>query len=141
MLKTCPRSLFIFDEVEKMPHGIFELISSLLDYNKHKELNTNRAVYIFVSNAHGTEISRELARKVEEEGKLREDTEIHDFKPMLELIAFNEGGLQKSSLIENHLIDYYFPFLPLEERHVQSCIRMEFQRRGKTVSETIVRYV
>lgn len=53
-LKMCPRSLFIFDEVDKMPEGIFDILKSLLDYHGgHKGLNTREAVFIFLSNAGG----------------------------------------------------------------------------------------
>jgi hypothetical protein len=33
-----------------------------------------------------------------------------------------------STLISNHLVDHYVPFLPLEREHVKMCIEYEFNR-------------
>ena len=44
--------------------------------------------------------------------------------------AFNEaGGLQHSRMIEKNLVDVFVPFLPLERRHVKTCVRQELDRR------------
>ena len=32
-------------------------------------------------------------------------------------------------MIEKSLVDVFVPFLPLERRHVKTCIRNEFERR------------
>lgn len=90
-IADCPRSLFIFDEVEKMPEGIFENIPSLLDYHRQlKGMQTSEAIYIFLSNAHGEEIISELL-DLSEGGKLRESTVVSDFKEVLELVVYNQG--------------------------------------------------
>lgn len=160
-ITDCPRSLFIFDEVEKMPEGIFESIPSLLDYHRQlKGMHTSEATYIFLSNAHGEEIIHELLN-LANDGKLREETVVSDFKEVLELVVYNQGkeltkpmiidgtiykinvssfagGLKKSSIIQAHLVDYFYPFLPLEKRHIESCVRMAFQRRGKTPTDDLV---
>lgn len=94
-ITNCPQSLFIFDEVEKMPEGIFEHIPSLLDYHRQlKGMQTSEAIYIFLSNAHGEEIIRELL-DLAEGGKLREDTVVSDFKEVLELVVYNQGKTAK----------------------------------------------
>lgn len=54
-IQVCERSLFIFDEVEKMPPGIFDDISTYLDYHKHvNQQNYRHSVFIFLTNAAGT---------------------------------------------------------------------------------------
>lgn len=40
------------------------------------------------------------------------------------------GGLFKADVIEKQLIDYYVPFLPLERKHVISCIKTELREKG-----------
>ena len=37
-------------------------------------------------------------------------------------------GMWHSTLISNHLIDHYVPFLPLEREHVKMCIQFEFKK-------------
>lgn len=52
-----------------------------------------------------------------------------DFERIAELGAYNViGGLQDSKLIESHVIDHFVPFLPLEQRHVEQCIKKEFNK-------------
>ena len=56
-------------------------------------------------------------------------------EPLIAAGAFNEaGGLQYSRMIEKNLVDVFVPFLPLERRHVKTCIRNELNRRD--VSDT-----
>ncbi|XP_058059385.1 torsin-like protein [Anopheles bellator] len=123
----CPQSLFIFDEVEKMPPGLFDSIVSLLDnhaYSRHHDYR--QAIFIFLSNIGGPEIAEEL-KQLMKSGKWREDTKMHDFERTLEISAYNlDGGLLRSELIESHVIDHFIPFLPLEQRHVESCIKKEY---------------
>lgn len=53
-IKNCPRSLFIFDEVDKMPSGIFDHISHLLDHHRHIDgVNYRESTFIFLSNSGG----------------------------------------------------------------------------------------
>ena len=40
------------------------------------------------------------------------------------------GGLWHSSLIHNHVVDYFVPFLPLEHRHVVMCVKAEMVSKG-----------
>lgn len=56
-------------------------------------------------------------------------------RPRCVLLA---GGLWHSTLIDRNLIDYFIPFLPLEYRHVQMCVRAELQARGAAVDEEVV---
>lgn len=126
-IMLCPRSLFIFDEVDKMPPGVFESLTSLLDH--HTYLNGydfRQATFIFLSNTAGVAISTHLADLMKQ-GKWREDTQLQDFEKIIEIGAYNlQGGLQKASIIESHLIDHYIPFLPLEKEHVKKCIIEEY---------------
>ncbi|XP_037809416.1 torsin-like protein [Lucilia sericata] len=128
-LKACPRSLFIFDEVDKMPAGVFESLTSLVDYNAFVDgQDTTQAIFIFLSNTAGVYISDKLGQLIRS-GILREDTKLGHFEQILEKAAYNlEGGLKKTSLIEAHVIDHFIPFLPLEKSHVYKCIEQEYKR-------------
>lgn len=74
--------------------------------------------------------------------RIREDTQISEFERVLEISSYNEnGGLQKTNLMEQSLVDIFIPFLPLERRHVEKCIKEEFRARRKTAPEEMIQYV
>lgn len=130
-VKKCPRSLFIFDEVDKIPSGVFEALTSLLDHHDNVDgVNLRHATFIFLSNTGGTEITDKLL-DLTGTGMLREETQLFHFEKIAELAAYNiVGGLRKTSLIEANLIDHFIPFLPLEKRHIERCIISDFKRFG-----------
>lgn len=112
-----------------MPKGIFESLNSITNHNNHvRGIDFNLAIFIFLSNTGGVEISNELA-DLNKSGILREQTELSHFEKILSSVSYNLlGGLEKSSLIDSHSIDHYIPFLPLEKSHVYKCIEAEFKR-------------
>uniref|UniRef100_A0A1A9ZEK9 AAA+ ATPase domain-containing protein n=1 Tax=Glossina pallidipes TaxID=7398 RepID=A0A1A9ZEK9_GLOPL len=128
-IAICPRSLFIFDEVDKMPKGVFEALTSIVDYKSFANgVDFSKAIFIFLSNTAGVEISTHLGNLLLK-GILREHTKLGDFEAILERAAYNlDGGLSKSSLIEAHVIDHFIPFLPLEKSHIYQCLYAEFGR-------------
>ncbi|XP_064556302.1 torsin-like protein [Drosophila montana] len=128
-IQDCPRSLFIFDEVDKMPIGVFDTLTSLVDYAANvKGTDYTKAIFIFLSNTAGVRISDHLAELMKK-GTQREDTRLSDFEEMLKMSAYNmEGGLKKTNMIEAHVIDHYIPFLALEKAHIVQCVEAEFQR-------------
>lgn len=67
-------------------------------------------------------------------GRWRDETELVDFERIAELGAYNViGGLYRSNIIDSHVIDHFVPFLPLEARHVELCIRKELDNFCKYV--------
>lgn len=122
-----------------MPAGIFESIASLLDH--HSSVNGNdfsKAIFIFLSNTGGLEISETLT-ELTKNGKWRGDTKLFDFEKVLEIGSYNlDGGLKATSLIESHLVDHFVPFLPLERSHVRLCIEKEYQKWGRYPAENDV---
>ncbi|KAH8386704.1 hypothetical protein KR093_002113 [Drosophila rubida] len=130
-IKDCARSLFIFDEVDKMPPGVFDTLTSLIDYAGHaKDADYTKAIFIFLSNTAGVRISDHLAELMKR-GKRREDTRLSDFEEMLKSSAYNmEGGLKMTNMIDAHVIDHYIPFLALEKAHIVQCVEVEFLRWG-----------
>ncbi|KAL5283087.1 TOR1A family protein [Megaselia abdita] len=138
-VKMCPKSLFIFDEVDKMPAGIFESIASLLDHHSMLNgLDFSKAIFIFLSNTGGVEISETLTQ-LTKNGKWRDDTKLYDFEKILEIGSYNlDGGLKKTSLIESHLVDHFVPFLPLERKHIRLCLEKEYFKWGQFPKESDV---
>jgi len=127
----CAASLFIFDEVDKMPVGMIDGIKPFIDHHTKVEgVDFRRSIFLFLSNTGGRDITKE-ALKVWEGGRARESLEYTDLEHLVNKGAFNElGGLQHSSLIDSSLIDVFLPFLPLERRHVRLCVEKEASRRN-----------
>lgn len=136
-IEICPKSMFIFDEVDAMPAGVFDTITSLLDHHeKINDLDFRKAVFIFLANAGGVEIAETVYKHYTGKHQIREDLKLYHFEQILELSAYNrDGGLKKSKPIESGLIDHFIPFLPLEKHHVIGCIEVEFKRLGKELTE------
>uniref|UniRef100_A0A8C5PSK5 Torsin-1A C-terminal domain-containing protein n=1 Tax=Leptobrachium leishanense TaxID=445787 RepID=A0A8C5PSK5_9ANUR len=137
---ACKRSVFIFDEVDKMHPELIDAIKPYLDYYEHIEgVDYRKAIFIFLSNTAGEVISK-LALDFWKAGKVREDIKLSDVEHQLSLSAFNKNnsGFWHSSLIDRHLIDLYVPFLPLEQQHVKMCIKREIMDRGIIVDVELI---
>ncbi|KAI4500680.1 hypothetical protein M0802_004272 [Mischocyttarus mexicanus] len=129
-LKACPTSLFVFDEVDKMPEGLLNAIVPFLDYNSWTRDTKNKGIFIFLSNTGSRQIVQTLL-KLWDEGVKRDDTKLQDFEYLISIGAFNEkGGFHLSDTIETNVIDHYIPFLPLEVEHVEKCVKTAFKSRG-----------
>lgn len=129
----CPYSIFVFDEVDKMPDGIFDSITILLDHHSLvKGRDFTKSVFIFLTNSGGEELSTVLHQLIKGKGLYRLETKLHHFEEIMKVGVYNmEGGLKESNLIKSAVIDFYFPFLPLEAQHIAQCIVEEFKFCGK----------
>lgn len=136
-LQKCERSMFVFDEVDKMPEGLLNVLVPFLDYNTWikswrlaSSINARKAIYIFLSNTGSSRITQRLLT-LWEEGRQRHTTKLQDFENLISVGAFNErGGFYHSDTIDSNVIDHYIPFLPLEEVHVKKCLNKIFIDRG-----------
>lgn len=126
-VSQCERSLVILDELDKLPAGVVDSIQPLVDYIEDVDgVSYNKAIFIFLSNTGAEKLNR-LAYKMFEEGKERKDLSSKDIEEILTIESFNEeGGLRQSSLLKRYSIGVFVPFLPLERKHVELCIRDEF---------------
>jgi len=133
---ACETSVFIFDEIDKMPEGMIDGIKPFIDHHQTVEgQNFRKAIFIFLSNTGGRDITKETY-KFWTEGRHREDISYSDLETLVNRGAFNElGGLHKSSVIDSSLIDVYVPFLPLERQHVKLCVLKEAGDRNLSLSE------
>lgn len=123
-----------------MPPGVFESITSLLDHHSNVDgVDFRKTIFIFLSNAGGTEISDAL-EDLMKQGKYREQTTIYNFERIAETGAFNvDGGLKHTGMIQSSLIDHFVPFLPMEKRHIEKCIVAEFKRLEKEPTDAQIR--
>lgn len=140
--------MFVFDEVDKMPEGLLNILVPFLDYSTHhksfknNELTyQNKAIYIFLTNTGSTHIVNQLIN-LWKAGKKREETSLQDFEKLVAEGAFLEkGGFHHSDTIQSNVIDHYVPFLPLEEAHVRKCITTAFSARGVVANKQMIEKV
>jgi len=132
----CETSIFIFDEIDKMPEGMIDGIKPFIDHHQSVEgQNFRKSIFIFLSNTGGRDITKETL-KFWSDGKNREDITYRDLEMLVNKGAFNElGGLHRSAVIDSSLIDVYVPFLPLERKHVRLCVENEARNRNITMKE------
>ncbi|XP_078322845.1 torsin-1A-like [Crassostrea virginica] len=138
-VKECPQSMFIFDEIDKAPPGVLDVISAYMEpYEKLQNIDFRKAififlsmtpnkqtkalnsVYLFFSNTGTTNITQHALKRI------RKDITIKEMEEIISKTLTNgteRGGLYESLAITKHLIKAYVPFLPLEEVHVKKCIK------------------
>ncbi|XP_062414995.1 torsin-1A-like [Pungitius pungitius] len=129
---NCGRSMFIFDEMDKMHPGLIDGITAYLDYNQMLDgVSYGKAIFIFLSNAGGEEITK-ATLDFWKARRDREELELKDLETALSKSVFNnkQSGLWHSGLVDGNLVDFFVPFLPLEYRHVVQCVLAEMKARG-----------
>uniref|UniRef100_A0A7N6ADX5 Torsin n=1 Tax=Anabas testudineus TaxID=64144 RepID=A0A7N6ADX5_ANATE len=132
-VSKCERSMFIFDEMDKMHPDLIDSIKPHLEYyDKLDGVSYRKAIFIFLSNAGGDSITR-TALNFWEDGRKREEMELKDLETMLTLAVFNnnQSGFFHASLIDKNLVDFFVPFLPLEYSHVVQCALAEMKARRR----------
>ncbi|XP_035996283.1 torsin-1A isoform X1 [Fundulus heteroclitus] len=131
-VSNCERSMFIFDEMDKMHPGLIDSIKPYLDYyDKLDGVSYRKSIFIFLSNAGGDSIIQ-TALDFWNAGRNREEIELKDLETALSLSVFNNNnsGFFRTSLIDKSLVDFFVPFLPLEYRHVVQCAMAEMKARN-----------
>ncbi|CAH1118796.1 unnamed protein product [Phaedon cochleariae] len=129
-ISQCPKQLFIFDEVDKMPADILNAVKPMIDYKNIVDgVDYTKAIFIFLSNT-GATIINEHYHRLWHAGKKREELKLNDFENLISKGVFNEkGGFHHSDTIRSNLIDHYIPFFPMQEYHVKECIKDQFRER------------
>ncbi|CAM4676450.1 unnamed protein product [Leuciscus chuanchicus] len=135
-VSSFPRSMFIFDEMDKMQPKLIDTIKAFLPINAHVDgVSFHNALFIFLSNAGGNVIA-EVALDSRREGKDREKLWMNSKEMETRIFQniFNDknSGFLQSSLIAHHLVDHYIPFLPLELKHVRQCVMAEMVHLNMT---------
>ncbi|KAK0045132.1 torsin-1A, partial [Biomphalaria pfeifferi] len=142
----CERSLFIIDEVDKIPATLLDALVPYMDSNTHVNgINYRKSIFLLLSNTAGSNIN-EIAFKHWKSGMKRETLKLSDLENELMKQALNVeriSGLRHSELISRHLVSAFIPFLPLAKEHVRSCIReglvaRKYFSQVKNVPEDVV---
>lgn len=122
-----------------MSPGLLDILMPYIDCaNCAAKEKKNKSIFIFLSNAGGSMILKELMKKLEE-GVSRESTTIQDFEESIILDTLNRsGGLFESLLVKSDAITYYVPFLPLDKSHVQKCIIEIFESSKVEPTEELI---
>ncbi|KAF4098949.1 hypothetical protein G5714_020979 [Onychostoma macrolepis] len=140
-VSICPRSMFIFDEMDKMPLELIDSIKPYLDFSDNLDgVSYRQAIFIFLSNA-GAMMINDVTMKFWRDGKEREEIQLKDLETVLSQSVFNneDSGFWHTSLIDRHLVDFFVPFLPLEYKHVIQCGLAEMARQGFTPDNNVVK--
>lgn len=132
-LTACARSIFIFDEMEKMPPGVIDVLEPHLGpYHILFQTNYRKAIYIFISSA-GEEIVNRIALESRRAGRDREEIQPDELEDSIADAVYNNknSGFYHSRIITEKLITRFVPFLPLLRRHVERCAQRELCQRGE----------
>ncbi|XP_032860361.2 torsin-3A [Tyto alba] len=136
-VQLCQQSLFIFDEAEKLHFSLLDAIKPFMARSDTKgQVDYRRSIFLFLSNLGGN-IINEVALDFWRAGRAREEIsmEFLEQRLRLELQEPEESGYARSRLLEENLIDFLVPFLPLEYHHVKLCARDAFLARGLPYTE------
>ena len=79
----CPTSLFIIDEVDKLPAGVLDGIGPYMDHHERVDgLDFRNSVFILLSNTGGREITK-ITMEFWREGKPRESMTSKDLEGLI----------------------------------------------------------
>ncbi|XP_061528637.1 prosalusin isoform X1 [Phycodurus eques] len=139
----CSRSVFIFDEMERMAPGLVDVLEPLLG-SSHVVFRTNyrKAIYVFVSTA-GAEVINKAALEQREAGLDREEMTSAELQDAIAEAVYDNptNGLYNSSIIRQKLVTAFVPFLPLCRHHVEQCVRAQLCQRGACGRDDVARAV
>ncbi|XP_026100264.1 torsin-1A-like isoform X1 [Carassius auratus] len=131
-----PRSMFIFDDMDKMQPQLIDAIKPFLDYNARVDgVSFHKAIFLFLSNAGGnviTEVTLDFWREGIPRENLWMDSKELETKISENIFNDKNSGFSYSSIRDEHLVDHYIPFLPLELKHVRQCVLVEMAHMSIT---------
>ncbi|KAL3974980.1 hypothetical protein ACER0C_023606 [Sarotherodon galilaeus] len=131
------RSMFIFNNVDKMPPGLIDSIKPFLSHHIQLDrISFQKSIFMFLSNV-GEDVITQTALDFWNKGRKREEITLKDLETSLSQFSNDQ------SLIDNNMVDFFIPFLPLEHRHVIQCVMAEMKAIGfqpdKDVAHRVVR--
>uniref|UniRef100_A0A672UX54 Torsin n=2 Tax=Strigops habroptila TaxID=2489341 RepID=A0A672UX54_STRHB len=142
-LTRCGRSAFLFDEMDKMHPGLIDVILPFLGPSwVVYGTNYRKAIFIFISNAGGEQINA-MTLDLWRARRDREEISLQDLEPAIARAVFDNphSGFWKSGIINESLIDFVVPFLPLKHHHVKQCVVSELVQQGLEVHPAVVQEV
>ncbi|XP_019396648.1 PREDICTED: prosalusin, partial [Crocodylus porosus] len=142
-LTSCGRSVFLFDEMDKMYPGLIDVIKPFLGPSWVVfGTNYRKAIFIFISNA-GEEQINQMALELWRARKDPEEINLPELESAISKAVFEnpENGFWKSEIIQEQLIDVFVPFFPLRRHHVKQCVVNELAQLGLEESPAVVQEV
>ncbi|XP_015135200.2 prosalusin isoform X2 [Gallus gallus] len=142
-LTNCGRSVFLFEEMDKMHPGLIDVIMPFLGPSwVVYGTNYRKAIFIFISNAGGEQIN-EMTLDLWRAHQDREEISLQDMEAAISKAVFEnpQSGFWRSGIIHEHLIDFVVPFLPLKRHHVKQCVINELVQQGLEVRHGVVQEV
>jgi torsin-1 len=132
-VNRCKYSLFIFDEMDKMPILLVDVLKQYINLNSQRHYKNS--IFMFLSNSAAAEIKQKSLELEHSNNMKRENFELKMFRRIIENKIFEEkkkvGEEDKRfwhlNLIKAQLIDYFIPLLPLRREHVKLCIKSELK--------------
>uniref|UniRef100_A0A8C0H084 Torsin family 3 member A n=1 Tax=Chelonoidis abingdonii TaxID=106734 RepID=A0A8C0H084_CHEAB len=138
MVQLCKQSLFIFDEAEKLHSGLLDAIKPYVDhYDSIDGVDYRSSIFLFLSNTGGN-IINQVTLDFWRAGRAREEITMEYLDALVALVFIADGGFAHSHLLQENLIDFFVPFLPLENHHVKLCVRDAFLARGLPYTEEVL---
>ncbi|XP_054440845.1 prosalusin isoform X1 [Pteronotus mesoamericanus] len=142
-LTVCGRSLFLFDEMDKLSPGLMEVLrpflgSSWVVYGT----NYRKAIFIFISNTGGEQINQ-VVLEAWRSRRDREEIRLQELEPVISRAVLDNPhhGFWRSGIMEEHLLDALVPFLPLQRHHVRHCVLNELDQLGLEPRDEVVQAV
>ncbi|KAK3753610.1 hypothetical protein QZH41_004193 [Actinostola sp. cb2023] len=136
--KCSKGGLFIFDEMDKIPPGVVDVLKPFLDTKGAKfNLDFRKVIFLFLSNTGGKLINQHVLEHYKK-GLARESVGLVELEHLLDKHTDNNPNVWYKELLESEDIDYFVPFLPLERSHLKQCIRKDMQSKGYVILERMV---
>lgn len=142
-LTACGRSLFLFDEADKLPPGLMEVLRPFLGPSwVVYGTNYRKAIFLFISNTGGEQINQ-VAVEAWRGHREREDITLQELEPAVTRAVLDNPhhGFCRSGILEEQLLDALVPFLPLQRHHVRHCVFNELAQLGLEAREEVVQAV
>ncbi|XP_034871641.1 prosalusin isoform X1 [Mirounga leonina] len=142
-LTACSRSLFLFDEMDKLAPGLMEVLVPFLG-SSWVVFGTNyrKAIFIFISNTGGEQINQ-VALEAWRGRREREEIRLQELEAVISQAVLDNPhhGFWRSGIMEEHLLDVLVPFLPLQRHHVWHCVLNELAQLGLEPREEVLQAV
>ncbi|KAL3316865.1 Torsin-1B [Cichlidogyrus casuarinus] len=138
-LYQCPRCLFIFDEMDKIPSDLIDALVPFLGFSESVHgVDTRKAIFLLLGNTGASDIASYLHNFIENGGD-RDMVSIKELNRILLKSSYlSPGGFNHSDLIKKHLITASIPFLPLEKEHIKACINAEARELNHVISDVLI---
>lgn len=95
-IRACERSLFIFDEADKMPVEILNSLTPFIGHQVVDGIDYRKGIFIFISNTGGERINN-VTLEALKHGRKREDLTQEDFKSVFSPDSFPEPRIIKTA--------------------------------------------